>query len=109
MLIMLHFWMLIVHNNLFIVYKSVYIIINKISKINIWNRTPNRAQKLADELKSQNNTSTITVFDTAENCVKNADVIVTATYATEPILKYDWLKPGCHINGNYSYTHFGIN
>lgn len=68
-------------------------------KIFIWNRTPVRAQKLAEELKSSNPTITIATFNSIEQCVKNADIIVTATYASEPILKHEWLKPGCHING----------
>lgn len=49
-----------------------------------------------------------------ESCVQNADVIVTATYATEPILKYGWVKYDAIINGNnifyniFKYNKFTI-
>lgn len=34
----------------------------------------------------------------AEECVRGADVIVTATSSRDPVLKRDWIKPGAHIN-----------
>src|SRR5438045_9037753 len=33
-----------------------------------------------------------------EAAVRDADVIVTATSSTVPILQGKWLKPGCHVN-----------
>lgn len=37
-------------------------------------------------------------LDQAEELVRRADVIVTATSAREPILRREWLRPGTHIN-----------
>ncbi|HST14133.1 MAG TPA: ornithine cyclodeaminase family protein [Gaiellaceae bacterium] len=36
---------------------------------------------------------------TAEEAVRDADVICTTTASAEPIVKREWLKPGVHING----------
>jgi ornithine cyclodeaminase len=36
---------------------------------------------------------------TAEEAVRGADVLVTATSAAEPIVQREWLRPGVHING----------
>ena len=34
----------------------------------------------------------------AEEAVRGADVVVTATSSAEPIVRRDWLKPGAHVN-----------
>ena len=36
--------------------------------------------------------------DSAEEAVRGADIIVTATSSKEPVLKLEWIKPGAHIN-----------
>jgi ornithine cyclodeaminase/alanine dehydrogenase-like protein (mu-crystallin family) len=33
-----------------------------------------------------------------EEAVRGADIVVTATSATEPIIERDWIAPGTHIN-----------
>ena len=40
----------------------------------------------------------IAVANSAEEAVRGADLVVTATTAKEPILRSAWLKPGVHIN-----------
>jgi ornithine cyclodeaminase/alanine dehydrogenase-like protein (mu-crystallin family) len=39
-----------------------------------------------------------TVASSADEAVRGADVVVTATSAREPVLRRDWLAPGAHIN-----------
>ncbi|HVE71274.1 MAG TPA: ornithine cyclodeaminase family protein [Thermoanaerobaculia bacterium] len=36
--------------------------------------------------------------DSAEDAVRGADIIVTATSSKEPVLRREWIKPGAHIN-----------
>jgi ornithine cyclodeaminase len=55
-----------------------------------WSRTPGR---VAAELDGVEETAT------AEEAVRLADVLVTATSAAEPIVRREWLRPGVHING----------
>lgn len=40
----------------------------------------------------------------AEAACREADVLTLATSAKDPIINYDWLKKGCHINGIGSHA-----
>ncbi|XP_033115168.1 ketimine reductase mu-crystallin-like [Anneissia japonica] len=57
----------------------------------IWTRTFSKAQALAKELGCR-------ACETGEEAVQNADVIVTVTSSSTPVLKYEWVKKGAHIN-----------
>ena len=59
-------------------------------EIRVWGRTRAHAERLASEVGAR--------LMTAADAVRGADVIVTATAATEPILEGAWLKRGAHVN-----------
>jgi len=40
----------------------------------------------------------LTVADSAEEAVRDADIVVTATTSHVPVIQYGWLKPGAHVN-----------
>lgn len=65
-------------------------------QIRIWNHRYEGAQTLTKELTARGKYAV--AYHSAEECVKDADVIVTATFASSPILKGKWIKPGAHIN-----------
>lgn len=52
-----------------------------------------------DFAKSMNNgKEKIFICKNIKDCVYGSDIIVTTTPSRKPILKYSWLKKGCHIN-----------
>ncbi|XP_061455186.1 ketimine reductase mu-crystallin isoform X2 [Rhineura floridana] len=62
-------------------------------EVRIWNRTKENAEKFACSVKGP-----VQVCPSAQEAATGADVIITVTMATEPILHGEWVKPGAHIN-----------
>jgi thiomorpholine-carboxylate dehydrogenase len=66
-------------------------LVRQFEEIRVWSPTKEHAEQFAREIGA---TPT-----SAEQAVRGADVVVTATSSKIPVLKGAWLKPGCHVNG----------
>jgi thiomorpholine-carboxylate dehydrogenase len=60
-------------------------------EVRVWSQTPEHAKRFAEKHGAR-------AAPDAESAVRDADVIVTATNAREPIQRGAWLKPGAHVN-----------
>src|SRR5256884_8069595 len=65
-------------------------LVRHFEEIRAWSPTQEHAERFAKEIGA---TAML-----AENAVRGADVVVTATNSKTPVLKGLWLKPGCHLN-----------
>ena len=65
-------------------------LVRNFEEIRLWSPTPAHAECCANEIGAQTMP--------AEEAVRGADVVVTATSSTTSILRGAWLKPGCHVN-----------
>ncbi|MFN3954023.1 MAG: ectoine utilization protein EutC [Pararhodobacter sp.] len=70
----------------------------------IWARDPTRARAAAAELSAALGLPVRAEAD-ARAAVRGADVIVTTTPASAPILRADWLEPGQHVTAMGSDQH----
>jgi ornithine cyclodeaminase/alanine dehydrogenase-like protein (mu-crystallin family) len=66
-------------------------LVRNFDTVRIFSRTLEHAQALAAQVGAE-------AVDTAEEAVRDADVVVTATSSAEPVLAREWLKPGAHVN-----------
>jgi ornithine cyclodeaminase len=61
----------------------------------VWSRTPEHAASFAAEAQAP---FPVEAANSAEEAVRGADVVVTATSSVEPIVERGWLAPGAHVN-----------
>ena len=64
--------------------------VRQFEEVRVWSRNTTRAQELAEEIGGS--------AMSAEDAVRDADVVVTVTHASEPILHGAWVKPGALVN-----------
>jgi alanine dehydrogenase len=71
--------------------------VRKISEVRVWSRDAAKCAAFAAE-----NTARFAVpvhaAETAEQAVRGAQIVVTATYAKDPVLSPEWVEPDAHIN-----------
>jgi ornithine cyclodeaminase/alanine dehydrogenase-like protein (mu-crystallin family) len=73
-----------------------------IRQVLAWNRTSERAERLAAELRGED-VDAIAVTDLAA-AAGEAEVITTATRSHTPLIRGDWLRPGAHLDLVGGYT-----
>ncbi len=67
-----------------------------IREVALWNRTLEKAETLAAELRSEG--LPVTAVSDLEAAVREADLVACATLSTAPIVKGAWLKEGAHLD-----------
>ncbi|MGH7855651.1 MAG: ornithine cyclodeaminase family protein [Candidatus Binatia bacterium] len=71
--------------------------VKKIERIKIYSPSGSSAAGIKKDIEPAMKIS-IEVAGSAEDTVRDADLLVTGSTAKEPIVKSDWLKAGVHIN-----------
>src|SRR6266513_2488610 len=64
--------------------------VRSFEEIRVWSPTKAHAERFAKEIGAK--------AMPAEEAVRDADVVVTATNSKTAVLKGSWLRPGCHVN-----------
>ena len=65
-------------------------LVRQFEEIRVWSPTREHAERFASEIGAK--------VTSAEEAVRGADVVVTVTSSTTPVLKGAWLKAGSHVN-----------
>lgn len=72
-------------------------LVREIRSVAIASRTGTSAATLAQEVAAEVHFP-VEAAPSAEAAVRDADIVVTVTSATSPVIARSWLKPGAHIN-----------
>jgi ornithine cyclodeaminase/alanine dehydrogenase-like protein (mu-crystallin family) len=70
--------------------------VRPLREVRVWSRSRAHADRFVEAQRGEG--LDLRACDTAEDAVRGADVVVTATSATEPVLRGEWLEPGAHVN-----------
>jgi ornithine cyclodeaminase/alanine dehydrogenase-like protein (mu-crystallin family) len=68
--------------------------LEQFERARVWSRTPEAVEALVAETKAA---FQLKAAESAEDAVRDADVVVTVTSAREPIVSREWLAPGTHV------------
>ena len=66
-------------------------VVRDIREVRVWSRSPERRDAFAVKMNAR-------ATATAEEAIRGADIIVTATFAKDPVLEDAWVSPGAHVN-----------
>lgn len=65
--------------------------VRTLSDVRVWSRSAEKCRAFASETGAR-------VAASAEEAVHGADIVVTATWAKDPVIESSWIAPGTHIN-----------
>jgi ornithine cyclodeaminase/alanine dehydrogenase-like protein (mu-crystallin family) len=69
----------------------------KLEQVQAFSRDASRREQFANEMTARLGLPVIPVA-TAEEAVRGADILITSTTSTKPVVEGRWLAPGVHIN-----------
>lgn len=70
--------------------------VRPIEEVLVWNRSADRARRLAERLSGR--PYRVTATEDLEAAVRAADIVSAATMTEAPLLRGDWLRPGTHVD-----------
>ena len=76
--------------------------VRPIDAVVVWNRTRERAERLAAEFDRPG--LAVATTDDLAGAVAEADIVSVATMSPDPVVKGAWLKPGAHVDLVGAYT-----
>lgn len=67
--------------------------VRKLRRVRVWSRSRANAERFAREAGGG-----VEVADSAQDAVRDADLICTTTASKDPVLRGAWVAPGAHVN-----------
>jgi ornithine cyclodeaminase/alanine dehydrogenase-like protein (mu-crystallin family) len=75
--------------------------VRKPKRVSVFSRKSEKRESFAAKASHAFGVET-TAAESAEDCVRGAQIVITATYAKDPVLESDWVERGAHVNASGS-------
>jgi ornithine cyclodeaminase len=72
-------------------------LVRRIGRVLVAGRTGEQALRFVEEMRRTASVE-LSAADSAEAAVRAADIVVTATDSSTPVIEREWLRPGTHVN-----------
>jgi alanine dehydrogenase len=82
-------------------------LVRTITGVHAFSRNPQHRDRFATEMTAQLGLPVVAA-DSAQEAVRGADIVVTSTTSSDPVLQGSWLAPGMHVNAigaNFPQKH----
>ena len=71
--------------------------VRPVTEVRIAGRSVDKARALAQELATEL-AAPVHAASSVEEALRGADLVCTTTHSPEPVLRWEWLAPGAHVN-----------
>jgi alanine dehydrogenase len=71
--------------------------VRQVRQVRVWSRSDEKRTRFAREAEAAFGVPVL-VAASAEDAVRGSDVVITATYAKDPVLEEAWVRDGAHVN-----------
>lgn len=75
---------------------EAYQCVRDIRRVRVWDINPESAQRMVGQLQGRGIDAA--VVEDLQAAVTDADIVTSATLATAPLIKGEWLRPGTHVD-----------
>jgi ornithine cyclodeaminase/alanine dehydrogenase-like protein (mu-crystallin family) len=75
--------------------------VRKAMRVSVYSRKPERREEFAAKAARRYGIP-VEAAPSAEACVRDAQIVITATYAKDPVLESSWVGDGSHVNATGS-------
>ncbi|MGB9763759.1 MAG: ornithine cyclodeaminase family protein [Candidatus Saccharicenans sp.] len=72
-------------------------IVRKFELVKVWSRHPENVRRYVEEMSQELPWCKLQAAWSAEEAVRETEVIITATPSRQPIVRAEWLSPGAHL------------
>ena len=73
------------------------LLVRRIGEVRVAGREPEQAQRFAAAARARHGVE-VTACKNVEAAVRGALIVCTTTTARQPVVRGEWLAPGCHVN-----------
>lgn len=80
--------------------------VRDIKKVYVYNRTKQKAEKFIKDMQDIYVNMNFILKETPKEALEDAEIVVTTTASDKPIVKYEWLKSGAHVNAIGSFNKY---